>query len=348
MRHAIQIIVCCITLVTIQGLALADDGGVPPPPLPPAPSCTGQTVCPAPDTTDWGQQCSKSLADSSNANLVLQKDLEDAIQSKCDRKVVADIAKRHGIVVHKKHRKTSKTPSKPKTTPKAVDGKDGKDGVDGRDGRDGKDGLSWLWTIEDDTKGAGCNGGYKLLGGLDVDSNGNLDIGEATEESDCYGMSASAADGHDGRDGKDGTKVRVGPIVNVDFVDSATEPKTFYSGVGLGLQVQNGRWEWSGAGSTSPALAGGRMLKTSLTYFVTRRLGATLGVEGVWAGLDSENRAASQFVGATPGLTLRLLDSRSWKVEMEAHAFIGQSMNGDGEKSLATGAGATLGISYQF
>lgn len=77
------------------------------------------------------------------------------------------------------------------------DGADGADGQDGQDGQDGADGLSALIRTELQSPGAICPaGGIRVLSGVDVNRNGQLDAGEETQTSYlCNGVAGQDGDG---------------------------------------------------------------------------------------------------------------------------------------------------------
>jgi hypothetical protein len=230
-------------------------------------------------------------------------------------------------------------------------------GADGTSGPPSRDGFST--EIDDVLPGTECpDGGLRIEQGLDADRSGSLDGDEVVKSrTRCIrdgrdgkpGASAEAGgkgdDGKNGRDGLDGTTVGLGLLYTADYVTSATEPRTFSSGVGLDLRVRHRRWEASLAAAWSPGVDRGSILRSNLTYFVWDRIGFTGGVKLIYAGMNDKDEANSRFVIGEAGATFRFLDKGHLKGQAELHVGYG----GAGvDLAPTTSAGGSASLVWEF
>lgn len=155
-------------------------------------------------------------------------------------------------------------------------------------------------------------------------------------------------DGRPGRDGRDGTAIGIGPAVTADAISSASEPTTYSSAFGLVLTVEHGSWEWTGAALWSPGVDRGSVLKTDLTYYVWKGLGVEGGVKLVYAGINEENEAKSQFILGSAGLNYQVLDSGNWKARIGVRCAYGLSGAGGEMSPGAKSCGGDGFVAYEF
>lgn len=156
------------------------------------------------------------------------------------------------------------------------------------------------------------------------------------------------SDGRPGRDGRDGTAIGIGPAVTADAISSASEPTTYSSAFGLVLTVEHGSWEWTAAALWSPGIDRGSVLKTDLTYYVWRGLGVEGGVKLVYAGIDEENEANSQFILGSLGVNYQVLDKGHWKARVGVRCAYGLSGAGGEMSPGAKSCGGDGFVAYEF
>ena len=119
----------------------------------------------------------------------------------------------------------------------------------------------------------------------------------------------------DGRPGHDGTTVGLGSLVTGDLFWSSGAPDIHSSSFGLSLMLEHDWAEGTIGGGWSPGIDHGSVLEADFAaYLLWNRLGPRLGAELVYADINAHNQAKYQLMVLTPGLALRVLDGRHWKM----------------------------------
>lgn len=235
---------------------------------------------------------------------------------------------------------------------KLQSGCNGKDGAPGKPGKPGQNGAnSYTTRSERFTSHADCPaGGSRSTNWTDLNGNGILDLDKDEAIGDvvvCDGQSEKPRDGLDGRPGRDGTSISFGLLFTGDLIFSSA-PDIRSSAFGLMLNLQKSWAEVTVGGAWSPGIDHGTVFSADFAaYPLWNRFGPRIGAQLIYAEIDQNNQAKYQVIMVTPGIAVRLLDERHWKVRTEVHLGVGkQGTYSQFDDAYSFGASGSLMYSF--
>ncbi len=169
-------------------------------------------------------------------------------------------------------------------------------------------------------------GGSRTTSYTDLNGNGALDVGEENGPPIvlCDGGKATAHDGLDGRPGHDGTTVSLGLLFTGDVFRASHTPEVRSSAFGIALNLEHDWAEGTLGAAWSPGIDHGTVLTADFAaYLLWHRVGPRLGAELVYADINANNEAKYQMMALAPGVAVRVLDDRNWKMRAEVHLGLG-------------------------
>lgn len=139
--------------------------------------------------------------------------------------------------------------------------------------------------------------------------------------------------GQNGRNGIDGTRVSLGFGARATAIYAKGRPDAYAIAptARLTFRLIPERLDLRIEGGYGPGNDGATILTGALDVWLLRsttrlhtKFGLTAGFMGEWIGLDG-NKAKGQMLGATPGLVLKLIDTRYVSLRADFTAFLGAS-----------------------